>query len=134
MASGCSWCFPFEIGRGQYERPGFWQKFLKKKVVGNADADSIKVIIIEMFEAGIFGQNQGDFAWDVFLDERFGGVWDKGILANLILVSGYKSENFAGIVISLFEPNEFLKSFLGIQTDSETEHRLGGDRDDLVGF
>lgn len=46
-----------KISRGEDKGAGFCENFLKRSVVGDADANGVEVIVIEMTKIRIFGEN-----------------------------------------------------------------------------
>ena len=48
-------------------------------MVGDADADGVEMIVVEMVEAWVFGEDEGELAGDVFVDEGLGFLGDGDI-------------------------------------------------------
>lgn len=57
-------------------------------MVGDADADSIKVVIVKMVKVWVFGQYQGEFAGEIFANEGFCIICNISVFRNSIRVFG----------------------------------------------
>lgn len=72
-------------------------------VVGDADADGGKMVVIKVVEVRILGEDKGEFARDELSYKGFGIIWDEGVFGNGGEGFGYEGEDFAGIIIAVFE-------------------------------
>ena len=64
---------------GEEDGADFFRDLGEEGMVGDADADGVEMIVVEMVEAWVFGEDEGELAGDVFVDEGLGFLGDGDI-------------------------------------------------------
>ena len=84
---------------------------MKGGVIGDADADGGEMVVVEVTESGVFGQNKGEFAGNMAFDKRLSVRWNLTKNGNVFYFLGNESKNFAGIEIAVFELHQLFDAF-----------------------
>ena len=71
-------------------------------MVRDANADGIVVVVVKVMKSWIFGQDDGELAGEILVDERFGSVWDEDIFLDSFFGFGDESKYFARIKPTVF--------------------------------